>query len=65
MTTPLALECVDLIWVHPHPLAMGVAAAVVPLHSHPPLCPKEGVSSWRPDRKEVPSSSLGHTPIGW
>ena len=64
MTTPLALEFIDLIRVHPCPLAVGAAAPVVPLHSHPPLCPKEGISSWRLTRRSRPAVPSAH-PIGW
>ena len=44
--THLALDSADSIWVHLHPLVVGMADLAVPLHSRPPLCFKEGILFW-------------------
>ena len=61
--TPLALECIGLIREHPHPLAMGRGSSgCSPAFSSTPL-PDGGCFILASDQRELPSSSLGTSPL--
>ena len=58
--THSALDSTDLIQVHPHPLVVGVPASAVLLHTHPPLCPKEGILFGLLTGRRHPAVPLAH-----